>query len=67
MIDQGEDVDMIHDVIQCNQAMKQGEPRPPPRTRREPLHKELQIKDPIWSGLKPDTRQSWIKESNGNK
>ena len=47
MIDQGEDVDMIQVVLQCNQAMKQGKPRPPPRTRQEPLRQELRIKDPI--------------------
>ena len=47
--------------------MKQGKSRPPPRTRREPMRKELQIKDPAWSELKPDTRYSWIKESNDNR
>ena len=26
MVDQGEDVDMIQDILQCNQAMKQGKP-----------------------------------------
>ena len=67
MIERGEDVDMIQDVLQCNQAMNQGKPRPPPITRQEPLCQELRIKDPTWSGLKPNTRQSWARESNNNK
>ena len=67
MVDRGEDVDMIQDVLQCSQAMKQGKPRPPPRTRQEPLRQELQIKDPTWSELKLDIRQSWARESNDNK
>ena len=46
MIDQGGDIDMIQGVFQCNQDIKQVKPRPPPRTRREPLHKGLQIKNP---------------------
>ena len=41
MIDRGGDVDMIHDVLQCNQAMKQGKPYPAPRTHRESLRQEL--------------------------
>ena len=41
MVDQRGDVNMIQDVLQCNQAMKQGKPCPPPQTRREPLRKEL--------------------------
>ena len=32
MVDQGGDVDMIHDFLQCNKALKQGLSRPPPRT-----------------------------------
>ena len=61
MVDQGGDVDMIQGVLQCNQAMKQGKPCLPPRTRREPIRKELQTKDPIWSELKSDTRQVGIQ------
>ena len=39
------DVDMIHDVLLCSQALKQGKPRPPSRSRRqEPPRTELQIK-----------------------
>ena len=33
MGDQG-DVDAIHDVLLCSQALKQGKPRPPPHSRR---------------------------------
>ena len=58
---------MIHNLLQCNQAMKQRKSRPPQRTRQKPLCKELQIKDPTWSELKPNTRQSQARESNGNK
>ena len=67
MIDQGEDVDMIQDVLQFNQSMKQGKPCPPSRTRRGPLHQELRIKEPTWSGLYDDTKRAWARESNGNK
>ena len=51
MVDRGGDVDMIHDVLQCNKALKQGLTRPPPRTWREPSPKELQIRNPRWSKL----------------
>ena len=47
--------------------MKQGKPRLTSRTRQEPLHKELQIKEPTWGGLEDDTRRAWACESNKNK
>ena len=59
MVDQGRDADMTQGILQCNQGMKQGKPRPPSRTRREPLRKELQIKDPTWSGLHDDRREQF--------
>ena len=31
-----QDVDMVQYTLECNQAMKEGRPRPPQRTRREP-------------------------------
>ena len=31
------DVDIFQVILQCNQAMKQGKPRLPPQTLREPL------------------------------
>ena len=43
MSDQGDDLDMIQDMLQCHQAMKEGRPRPPARTRREPLRQDLRI------------------------
>ena len=46
MVDRGGDVDMIHDVLQCNKALEQGLTNPSPRTRREPSPKELQIRTP---------------------
>ena len=46
MSDRGDDVDMIQDVLQCHQAMKEGRPRPPPRTRQEPIREELRIQNP---------------------
>ena len=55
MSDRGHDVDMIQDVLHCHQAMKQGRPRPPPRTRREPVRDELKIRNSTWSGLQGDT------------
>ena len=52
MGDQGNDVDMVQDVLICNQALKQEKPRPPSCSRcQEPLCKELQIKEPTWSEL----------------
>ena len=47
--DRGHDVDMIHDVLHCRQAMKQGRPHPPARTRREPVQDDLRIETPTWS------------------
>ena len=67
MGDQG-DVDMIHDVLLCSQALKQGKPRPPPCSRRrEPPRMELQIKQPTWGKLQKETRNAWALESNENK
>ena len=70
MVDRGGDIDMIHDVLQCNKAMKQGKTRPKLRTRRsssEPPCTEFQIKDLIWSRLMCDMKSSWIQESTDNK
>ena len=62
------DVDAIHDFLLCNKALKGGKPRPPPRTRRrEPPQEELKIKQPIWSKLKKETRDAWVRESDENK
>ena len=59
---------MVQDVLICNQALKQGKPRPPSRSRRrEPLCKELQIKEPTWSELEDDTKRAWTRESNKDK
>ena len=67
MGDQG-DVDMIHDVLLCSQALNQGKPRPSPRSRRrEPPREELKIKQPTWSKLKKETRDAWARELNENK
>ena len=67
MIDREEDVDMVQDILQCNQAIKQGKLCPPPRTRRDLLCQELRIKDPIWSGLEDDIKRAWAKKCNNNK
>ena len=64
MIDQGGEVDMIQDVLQCNQAIQQEKPCPPARTRQEPLCQELRIKDPTWSELADDTKKAWARETN---
>ena len=47
--------------------MKEGRPHLSPRTRREPLHQMLRIKDTTWSGLEDDTKRAWAQESNDNK
>ena len=70
MVHKRADVDMIQDVLQCNKALKQGKPLPSARTcqsPREPLRKELQIKEPVWSKLAGDTKTTWIQESNDSK
>ena len=67
MSNRGEDVDMIQDVLQCHQVMKEQRTCPPPQTRQEPLRQELRIKDPTWSGLEDDTKRAWARESNSNK
>ena len=41
-----QDVDTIHNILQCNQALKEGRPRPTQRTRREPVRDELKIQNP---------------------
>ena len=67
MVDRGGDVDMIHDSLQCNKALKLRLPRPPPRTRRELSPKELQIRNPGWQKLKKETKRAWIQEDDNNK
>ena len=62
-----QDVDMIQYTLECNQALKEGKPRPPRRIRREPVCDELKIQNPAWSGLQGDFREAWSDESNGNK
>ena len=67
MLDRGHDVDAILEVFHYHQAIKQGRPRPPPRTRREPIRDELKILNPTWSGLQGDTKRAWSNETNENK
>ena len=62
-----QDLDMIQYTLQCNQALKKGRPRPPQRTRREPVCDELKIQNPTWSGLQGDLRITWSNETNNNK
>ena len=57
-----QDVDMTQNILQCNQALKEGRPRPPQRARREPEGNELQIQNQIWSGLQGDTAKAWSNE-----
>ena len=60
MANQGADVDMIQDVLQCGKAIKQEKPLPPSRTcrsPRQPLQKEQQIKDPAQSAIDGDLKK----------
>ena len=62
------DVDAILDFLLCSKALKEGKPRPPSRSRRqEPPREELKIKQPIWSKLRKETRDAWIRESEETK
>ena len=62
------DVDAIHDFLLCSKALKEGKPRPPPRTRRRgPPREELEIKQPTWRNLKKETRDAWVQETDENK
>ena len=62
------DVDAIHDFLLCSKALKEGKPRPPPRTRRRvPPREELKIKQPTWRNLKKETRDAWVHEMDENK
>lgn len=54
MGNRGTDIDMIHNVLNCSKALQQRKTLPQERThrqQREPLQKELQIKDHEWSRL----------------
>ena len=62
-----QDVDMIQYTLECNQALKEGRPRPPRRTHREPVCEELKIQNPTWAGLQGDFRKAWSNETNDNK
>ena len=52
------DVDELQHTLLCNQAMREGKPRPPCKLRRErrPIRPELQIKGPLWSDISPELR-----------
>ena len=58
---------MIHDVLQCNKALKEGLTCSLPRTRHESTRKELQIQNPGWSKLKKETKRAWIQEDDNKK
>ena len=60
-------VDMVQYTLECNQAMKEGKPRPPQRTRRAPAQEEFKIQNLTWERLDPDLRKAWIRESDSNK
>ena len=53
-----QDVDMIQYTLECNQVLKEGRPRPPRRTRRKLVCKELKILNPTWAGLQDDLRKA---------
>ena len=63
------DVDELQHTLLCNQAMREGKPRPPRKLRRErlPIRPELQIKGPLWSDISPELRTAWARESTENK
>ena len=52
------DVDDLQHTLLCNQAMREGKPRPQQKLRRErrPIRPELQIKGPLWSDISPELR-----------
>ena len=63
------DVDMIHSILECNQALCNGKPKPKLRLRRErkPSRPKLQIKAPLWTDLSPELRAAWAREQDKNK
>ena len=62
-----QDVDMIQYTLECNQALKEGRPRPPKRTRRDLVHEELKIQNPTRAGLQGDFKKALSNEMNDNK
>ena len=58
---------MVQYTLECNQAMKEGRPRSPQRSRREPAQEELKIQNPTWRRLDGDLRKAWIRKSDSNK
>ena len=56
----GQDVDMIHSMLEYNQALCDGKPRPRPKPqlRREikPSRSKLQIKGLVWTNIFPELR-----------
>ena len=62
-----QDVDIIQYTLECNQALKEGTPRPPRRTRQELVHEELKIQNPTWAVLQGDFRKAWSNETDDNK
>ena len=61
------DVDMVQYTLECNQALKEGRPRPPRRTQRESVQDELKIQNPVLGELHRDLRKAWSNETNDNK
>ena len=63
------DVDDLQHTLLCNQAMREGKPRPQRklRGRRPAQQPELQIKGPLWSDISPELRSAWARETAVNK
>ena len=64
-----QDVDMIHSMLECNQALRNGRPRPKPQLRRErnPSCPGLQTKGSVWTDILPEMRTVWAWEQDKNK
>ena len=58
---------MIHNILQCNQTLKEGRPCLPRRMCQEPVCDKLKIQNPTWSRLQGDTKRAWSNETNENK
>ena len=62
------DVDMIHDILLCNQALKDGKARPQSRSRRRPPPQEdPMIQQPTWGKCSAELRSAWIQEATDTK
>ena len=59
------DVDLIHNMLQCSQVLRDGKPKPRIKLRRE--QKLSRLKGLVWTNMLAELRSAWIHKDDKNK